>query len=144
MLKMYKTLLGQKVTTKLSMTYSGFTNPVYEERKKSQQNLFSSFHSTPSPSKESRETFYYVTSELPPLKERTEEEIAKSKEEQKTRLYNFLYDSYTEFVSEGDLSSEDFFEAILKVATDELERSGKEHAQAVVLMSNLKKEQTVF
>jgi hypothetical protein len=126
------------------MTYSGFTNPVYEEWKKNQQNLFSSFHSTPSPSKESRETFYYVTSELPPLKERTEEEIAKSKEEQKTRLYNFLYDSYTEFVSEGDLSSEDFFEAILKVATDELERSGKEHAQAVVLMSNLKKEQTVF
>ena len=126
------------------MTYSGFTNPVYEEWKKRQQNLFSSFHSTPSPSKESRETFYYVTSELPPLKERTEEEIAKSKEEQKTRLYNFLYDSYTEFVSEGDLSSEDFFEAILKVATDELERSGKEHAQAVVLMSNLKKEQTVF
>ena len=59
------------------MTYSGFTNPVYEEWKKSQQNLFSSFHSTPSPSKESRETFYYVTSELPPLKERTEEEIAK-------------------------------------------------------------------
>ena len=116
------------------MTYSGFTNPVYEEWKKSQQNLFSSFHSTPSPSKESRETFYYVTSELPPLKERTEEEIAKSKEEQKTRLYNFLYDSYTEFVSEGDLSSEDFFEAILKVATDELERSGKEHAQAVVIM----------
>ena len=85
-----------------------------------------------------------MTSELPPLKEKTEEEIAKSKEEQKTRLYNFLYDSYTEFVSEGDLSSEDFFEAILKVATDELERSGKEHAQAVVLMSNLKKEQTVF
>lgn len=126
------------------MTYSGFTNPVYEEWKKSQQNLFNSFHGSSSPSKESRETFYYVTSELPLLKERTEEEIAKNKEEQKTRLYNFLYDSYTEFVSEGDLSSEDFFEAILKVATDELERSGKEHAQAVVLMSNLKKEQTVF
>ena len=124
------------------MTYSGFTNPVYEEWKKSQQNLFSSFHNTPSPSKESRETFYYVTSELPPLKERTEEEVAKNKEEQKTKLYNYLYDSYTEFVSEGDLSSDDFFEAIMKVATDELERSGKEHAQAVVLMANLKKEQT--
>lgn len=126
------------------MTYSGFTNPVYEEWKKSQQNLFNSFHSSSSPSKESRETFYYVTSELPPLKEKTEEEIAKSKEEQKTRLYNFLYDSYTEFVSGGDLSSEDFFEAIMKVATDELERSEKEHTKAVVLMSNLKKEQTVF
>lgn len=126
------------------MTYSGFTNPVYEEWKKSQQNLFNSFHGSSSPSKESRETFYYVTSELPPLKEKTEEEIAKNKEEQKTRLYNFLYDSYTEFVSEGDLSSEDFFEAIMKVATDELERSEKEHTKAVVLMSNLKKEQTVF
>ena len=114
------------------MTYSGFTNPVYEEWKKSQQ----------APSKKSRETFFYVTSELPPLKKRTEEEIAKNKEEQKIRLYNYLYDSYTEFVSEGNLSSEDFFETIMKVATDELERSGKEHAQAVVLMSKLKKKQT--
>ena len=126
------------------MTYSGFTNPVYEEWKKGQQSPFSSFYNTPSPSKESRETFYYVTSELPPLKEKTEEEIAKDKEEQKTKLYNYLYDSYTEFVTENNLSSDDFFEAIMKVAADELERSGKEHAQAVVLMANLKKEQTGF
>ena len=126
------------------MTYSGFTNPVYEEWKKGQQNPFSSFYNTPSPSKESRETFYYVTSELPPLKEKTEEEVAKDKEEQKTKLYNNLYDSYTEFVTENNLSSDDFFEAIMKVAADELERSGKEHAQAVVLMANLKKEQTGF
>jgi len=126
------------------MTYSGFTNPVYEEWKKSQQDLFSSFHNTPSSSKESRETFYYVTSELPPLKERTEEEIAKNKEEQKTKLYNYLYDSYTTFITEGDLSSDDFFETLEKVAADEFERSQKEYTKAFTLMSKFKKEQTVF
>jgi hypothetical protein len=126
------------------MTYSGFTNPVYEEWKKGQQSPFSSFYNTPSSSKESRESYYYITGDLPPLKKRTEEEIAKDKEEQKTKLYNNLYDEYTEFITEGDLSSDDFFAAIMQVATDELERSGKEHAKAVALMSNLKKEQTVF
>ena len=126
------------------MTYSGFTNPVYEEWKKSQQDLFSSFHNTPSSSKERRETFYYVTSELPPLKERTEEEIAKNKEEQKTKLYNYLYDSYTTFITEGDLSSDDFFETLEKVAADEFERSQKENTKAFTLMSKFKKEQTVF
>jgi len=126
------------------MTYSGFTNPVYEEWKKSQQDLFSSFHNTPSSSKERRETFYYVTSELPPLKERTEEEIAKNKEEQKTKLYNYLYDSYTTFITEGDLSSDDFFETLEKVAADEFERSQKEYTKAFTLMSKFKKEQTVF
>jgi len=122
------------------MTYSGFTNPVYEEWKKSQQNLFSSLYDTSSPTKASRETFCYKTSKPPFVKERTEEEITKNKEEQKIKLYNYLYDIYVEFVTENDLSSEDFFETIVKVATDELERSGKEHAQAVVLMSHLKKE----
>jgi len=126
------------------MTYSGFTNPIYEEWKKSQQDLFSSFHNTPSSSKERRETFYYVTSELPPLKERTEEEIAKNKEEQKTKLYNYLYDSYTTFITEGDLSSDDFFETLEKVAADEFERSQKEYTKAFTLMSKFKKEQTVF
>ena len=115
------------------MTYFGFTNPVYEEWKKTQQNLSSS-----SPSKESRETFYYITNEIPSLKEKTEEEIIKDKEKEKTKLYKKLHDIYTMFVINNNLSVNDFFDTIMQVATDEFKRTKKEHADVVVLMSKFK------
>jgi len=97
-----------------------------------------------SPLFSSKDTLYYATSDLPFLKKRTEEEITKDKQEQKTQLYNDLYDSYTTYVSEGELSSDDFFEALKKVTTDEFVRSEKEYTKAFTLMSKFKKEQTVF
>jgi len=92
----------------------------------------------------SKDALYYATNDLPLLKERTEEEITKNKQQQKAQLFNDLYDSYTTFITDGDLSSDDFFEAFKKVATDEFERSQKEYTKAFTLMSKFKKEQTVF
>ncbi len=97
-----------------------------------------------SPLFSSEDTLYYGTSDLPLLKEKTKEETAKDKEKQKTQLYNDLYDSYTTYITDGELSSDDFFEALRKVAIDEFARSEKEYTKAFTLMSKFKKEQTVF